>query len=140
MGAGRDLAQPLARVYRQIGPPPRRDARQLGQAYRSASGRLFDQCSSPAVFFCLQYTRALELGLGCRIFERPIFKNRFAFFDPGPGNASRQGFFCARRILRTCLGAAPRNANALADELIKASDEGVFFCALNFYSYVAKRP
>ena len=30
-------------------------------------------------------------------------------------------------------------ASALADALLKASDEGVFFGASNYYSYVAKR-
>ena len=53
LGAGRDLAQPLAGVYRQSGAPPRRDARQLRQAYRSPSRRLSVQCSFPAMFFCL---------------------------------------------------------------------------------------
>jgi hypothetical protein len=31
------------------------------------------------------------------------------------------------------------DANTLADALLKASDEGVFFGASNYYSYVAKR-
>jgi len=32
-----------------------------------------------------------------------------------------------------------QGANALADNLLKASDEGVFFGASNYYSYVAKK-
>ena len=54
LGARCDLTQPLARFYRQSGPPPSRDARQFRQAYRSPSGWLSVHYSLPTLFSCLE--------------------------------------------------------------------------------------
>jgi len=44
-----------------------------------------------------------------------------------------------RRLIPAAGTMSEDAANALADALLKASDEGVFFGASNYYSYVAKR-
>jgi len=44
-----------------------------------------------------------------------------------------------RRLIPASGTMSESDANALADALLKASDEGVFFGASNYYSYVAKR-
>lgn len=45
-----------------------------------------------------------------------------------------------RRLIPAAGTMTESDANALADALVKASDEGVFFGASNYYSYVASRP
>lgn len=45
-----------------------------------------------------------------------------------------------RRLMPAAGVMSESGANALADELVKASDESVFFGASNYYSYIAKRP
>jgi len=45
-----------------------------------------------------------------------------------------------RRLLPAAGTMTESAANALADALVKASDEGVFFGSSNYYSYVARRP
>jgi ubiquinone/menaquinone biosynthesis C-methylase UbiE len=45
-----------------------------------------------------------------------------------------------RRLIPVAGTMSESAANALADGLLQASDEGVFFGASNYYSYVAKRP
>lgn len=45
-----------------------------------------------------------------------------------------------RRLIPAAGTMTEAAANGLADALVKASEEGVFFGASNFYSYVARRP
>lgn len=45
-----------------------------------------------------------------------------------------------RRLMPAAGTLTESKANALADALVKASEEGVFFGASNYYSYVSKRP
>jgi ubiquinone/menaquinone biosynthesis C-methylase UbiE len=45
-----------------------------------------------------------------------------------------------RKLLPLAGTMAEKEAEALADTLLKDSEEGIFFGANNFYSYVAKRP